>query len=264
MNLPEDTGASTDPLAIGWYGKLPGSGDFVTRRLPHAFLDPWDAWLRTVIAGSRALLGEGWQDAFLSMPAWRFVLGRGVAGEEAWAGLIIPSVDAVGRYFPLTAACRLPLRDANPLRTLCTARLWYDELEPVVLGVLAPGADRNAFDSELARRRFNRDLIVCREPLEQGTPVRETRSDSFWMPLPPDGDIDPFLKGPGGPASITAGPECVWLAEDSEIFGRCLLLGNGLPAAEQFCAMMNGKWASHGWQVRIPAASEHSTEREPA
>lgn len=264
MNPPKDTIPGTDPLAIGWYGKLPGSGDFVTRRLPHAFLDPWDAWLRTVIAGSRARLGEGWQDAFLSMPAWRFVLERGVAGEEAWAGLIIPSVDAVGRYFPLTAACPLPLRDVNPVRTLCAARPWYDELEAVVLRVLAPGADRDTFDNGLARRRFNRDLIVCRERLEPETPIPESRSHSLWIPLPPDGDSDAILNGPSSPGSITDGPDSAWLAEDSEIFGRCLLLSKGLPAAEHFCAMMNGQWASHGWHTRMPAAGEHPTEREPA
>jgi hypothetical protein len=42
-------------------------------------------------------------------------------------------------------------------------------------------------------------------------------------------------------------PWSAWLAEPSELFGRTLLLCESLPAAEQFCAMMDGHWLEHGW-----------------
>jgi type VI secretion system protein ImpM len=89
----------SEGFAVGWYGKIPGTGDFIARRVPASFSEPWDRWLQDAIEGSQQRLGAGWRDAFLSMPAWRFALGPGVLGASAWAGLMVPSVDAVGRYF---------------------------------------------------------------------------------------------------------------------------------------------------------------------
>ena len=37
----------------GFFGKLPEFSDFLSRRLPRSFLDPWDAWLQQGILSSR-------------------------------------------------------------------------------------------------------------------------------------------------------------------------------------------------------------------
>ncbi len=91
-------------LVTGFYGKLPARGDFVRTGLPRDFTDPWDEWLQSVLAGSRSLMGEAWLPAFLEAPVWRFVLPRGMCGPLAALGLMLPSVDRAGRYFPLTFA----------------------------------------------------------------------------------------------------------------------------------------------------------------
>jgi type VI secretion system protein ImpM len=88
----------------GFYGKLPGEGDFVTRRLPWEFTSAWDDWLQQGMLASRAALGERWLKLYLSAPIWRFQLAPGVCGPLAWRGLFFASVDRVGRYFPLTLA----------------------------------------------------------------------------------------------------------------------------------------------------------------
>ena len=88
----------------GFYGKLPARGDFVSRRLPRSFVEPWDAWLQQGFASSRDHLGDGWLEAYLTSPIWRFVLAPGVCGPAGVAGVVMPSVDSVGRYFPLTIA----------------------------------------------------------------------------------------------------------------------------------------------------------------
>ena len=88
----------------GFYGKLPGEGDFVTRRLPWEFTSAWDGWLQQGMQASRGALGERWLNLYLSAPIWRFQLAPGVCGPLAWRGLFFASVDRVGRYFPLTLA----------------------------------------------------------------------------------------------------------------------------------------------------------------
>lgn len=92
------------PVVRGLYGKLPARGDFVRVGLPREFTDPWDDWLQSVIAGSQSLMGEDWLPAFLEAPVWRFLLPRGMCGPQTVLGLMLPSVDRAGRYFPLTFA----------------------------------------------------------------------------------------------------------------------------------------------------------------
>jgi len=91
------------PGRPGFFGKLPWLGDFVTRDLPVSFVTPWDGWLQAGMAATRDGLGEAWVDRFLTAPIWRFLLPAGCAG-PAMAGVLMPSVDRVGRSFPLTIA----------------------------------------------------------------------------------------------------------------------------------------------------------------
>ena len=88
----------------GFSGKIPARGDFVHAGLPRDFIDPWHDWQSVVIAGSRKLMGDDWLNAFLEAPVWRFVLPPGWCGARGAVGLILPSVDKVGRYFPLSFA----------------------------------------------------------------------------------------------------------------------------------------------------------------
>jgi type VI secretion system protein ImpM len=94
----------TAAVIAGFYGKLPARGDFVRGALPRGFTDRWDAWLAPAIAGSRAAMGEDWLPAFLEAPVWRFAVSAGLCGDRAALGLMLPSVDRAGRYFPLTFA----------------------------------------------------------------------------------------------------------------------------------------------------------------
>ena len=118
-------------VSVGFYGKLPARGDFVRAGLPRDFIDPWDTWLQSVLAGSRALMGEAWLPAFLEAPVWRFSLPVGMCGHQAVLGLILPSVDQAGRYFPLAFAV------LNPQRIDATAGgSWLDGCEAAGLAAL--------------------------------------------------------------------------------------------------------------------------------
>jgi type VI secretion system protein ImpM len=89
---------------VGFFGKLPARGDFARAGLPRRFVDPWDGWLQLVLPASQAILGDAWEPAWLEAPFWCFVLPPHLCGPEAVQGLWMPSVDRVGRYFPLTLA----------------------------------------------------------------------------------------------------------------------------------------------------------------
>ncbi len=115
---------SPDGVTVGFYGKLPARGDFVRVGLPRHFTDPWDEWLQSVIAGSQALMAEAWLPAFLEAPVWRFCLPSGMCGAQAALGLMLPSVDRTGRYFPLTFAALSSHGIAD-----ATGEAWLDACE---------------------------------------------------------------------------------------------------------------------------------------
>jgi hypothetical protein len=88
-------------FAVGWYGKIPGTGDFIARRVPASFREPWDRWLQGAIDGSKQRLGARWRDAFLSMPAValraragrdrRQLLGGADGAERRRRGALLPA-----------------------------------------------------------------------------------------------------------------------------------------------------------------------------
>jgi type VI secretion system ImpM family protein len=153
--------AASAAFPVGWYGKIPGTGDFISRRVPAAFIDVWDAWLQRVIEGSKERLGALWRDTFLSMPPWRFVLSAGLVTNNAWAGVLLPSVDAVGRYFPLTVACALPSQSVDLPATLLGAAAWFDAVEEIALGAIAPKADTAGGVGAPAGRRRRRHAAAA-------------------------------------------------------------------------------------------------------
>lgn len=142
-----DAGASVP----GWYGKLPTLGDFASRRLEASFIEPWDHWLGSGLAAQREQLGEAWLDAYLASPVWRFVLMPGVFEHEsaALAGVLMPSVDKVGRYFPLTAVCRLGElpHSAQQLEGLLG---WLQRLEDLAVDALHEDWDIETLERTLA------------------------------------------------------------------------------------------------------------------
>lgn len=96
---------SAESLTVlpGWWGKLPGAGDFSHRRLDDLVRARLDGWLQTELRALR-LRHAGWQTAYLGAPLWQFALGSGLLTAEGWLGVLMPSVDRVGRYFPLILA----------------------------------------------------------------------------------------------------------------------------------------------------------------
>src|SRR5690348_11514038 len=127
----------SEPVSLipGWYGKMPSLGDFASRRLPQQFISRWDNWLQHAMTTSRADLGQHWLDAYLLSPIWRFALLPDVICPNAWAGLLMPSVDKVGRHFPLTLAISLSGQPATIAAMLATQE-WYAALEKAALATL--------------------------------------------------------------------------------------------------------------------------------
>lgn len=134
--------------APGWYGKLPALGDFAARRLPQSFVAAWDGWLQRGMAYSQEHLGQAWLETFLTAPVWGFVLGERTLEAQTWAGIVLPSVDRVGRYFPLTLCAALPGFSFSG-EALVAVESWTHALEDAARGGLDPQATVEDFEARL-------------------------------------------------------------------------------------------------------------------
>jgi type VI secretion system protein ImpM len=103
-------------MSTGFFGKIPATGDFVSRGLPPEFVRLWDPWVARHLA-PLAISGT-WPE---SQPIC-FLLGTDMAGPAA--GVALPSMDRAGRRFPLSVVA--PVRVAATTLAL-TAVDWFND-----------------------------------------------------------------------------------------------------------------------------------------
>ncbi|MER8752820.1 type VI secretion system-associated protein TagF [Mesorhizobium sp. M1050] len=153
----------------GFYGKMPATGDFATRRLPGDFVRLWDRWLAQHIV---PLIGsEFWP----STTALRFLAGPATFG--ASAGIVLQSADRVGRQFPLTVVAQLA---QAPLR-LADAEAWFSNIEEAAIAAQHGQLTPDELDAALAELPV--PTVEPGEEIISGMVMWTARSDLF--------DIDP-------------------------------------------------------------------------
>jgi type VI secretion system protein ImpM len=229
--------AETRPQA-GFFGKLPARGDFVGRRLGQDFRAAFDEWLQKSVAVSKRQLGAAWLPSYLNAPVWRFVLGPGLCGAPPTLGVMMPSVDRVGRYFPLVIAAQLPgCLSAGTM--FQTARPWFEKAEEVIL---------RSLDDDFELEVFDGDVLAIGVPayVRAG---EDARGAGVRMDLSDGGDasptygriLDQVLMGHNVPFSL-------WWTLGSDKVAASVLLHAGLPNPANFAAFLDGNWAEWGWE----------------
>lgn len=127
--------------AAGAFGKIPSMGDFLRVNLSAGFVQAWDSWLQAALLSARETLGAAWNEKYLSAPIWRFSLPAGQAGPSAVSGVLMASVDRVGRQYPLTLA--IPHKDVGPAHVLFSNGEAFSQLEDAALAALEDDTGRD-------------------------------------------------------------------------------------------------------------------------
>jgi type VI secretion system protein ImpM len=233
----------------GWFGKLASQGDFANRRLPPAWVQACDSWLSAALASSQQQLGPVWLERYLSAPVWRFAWGPQIGGDGLWwFGVLMPSCDNVGRYFPLVVAQSRP---APPMDRVGLDHLeaWWYHLARAAFGTLGEGATLASFE----------------DMLDQAPPWPGRAPGPMQHPIAPPGGSGGLHGGAhGGPwrqplpegarlpdlvQAVAAGALMLPLVQGSfwwplsrEGEGGSFTLVPGLPPPEAFAAMLTGQW----------------------
>ena len=233
--------STADP---GFFGKLPGLGDFVSRRLSREFIDRWDGWLQQAIAVSRDQLGEAWLDNYLISPVWRYVLSRGVCNDMPWAGILMPSVDRVGRYFPLTIATAMP-RECNPFQVARDVNPWFRNAENLALATL----ELDNTDIEVFSEQVSGLGPACQEYSAGSPPGRDIEECKSWhVHLSSVDDLgSAYSEIAANLMKSHYGTYSLWWSAGSEQVDPGLLVCPGLPPIDGFSALLSGDWSDYGW-----------------
>jgi type VI secretion system protein ImpM len=248
-------------LEVGLYGKLPTHGDFLRRRIPDAFVVAWDTWLQASIASSRAQLADRWLDVYLTSPAWRFVLSAGVCGPSAMAGVMLPSVDRVGRYFPLTLAWQPPAR-VTPIDVATRADRWFAAAECHAIETLgSEQVDFEAFDDYLVALGGDLDDVfdamqVVLDPVD-AQDVTAANAVYWQVPIGSTGSIaEVFQQLFYHRLRASFDPLALWWTEGSSHVVPSCLITRGLPSPQSFVAFLDGSWSARGWRAAAATVPE--------
>ena len=237
----------TATAAPGLYGKLPARGDFVSRRLETDFVAAWDAWLQRVIAESKAALGERWLESFLSAPVWRFVVPAGVFSKSGWAGVMVPSVDRVGRYFPLTLAAPVRQESIDVPSTLLKALAWLEALERFALEALSPELDFDRFDAALVELGMPAEIAVVATASDDTVPLggQTPRFEVWPLAEAADAALEQLVQQRSLPVHAAA----LWMTHGGETIGACVAASERVISGTRFCALLDGRWSDHEWTL---------------
>lgn len=237
---------NTDPIDAAsscCYGKIPVLGDFVHRGLSQRQIDVWDEWLQGCMTESRRELGQRWLDFYLEAPIWYFAAGPGNLDQQTWIGVLIPSVDRVGRYFPFSIVREF--HGGTPLDAMRHARQWFGAAETLALDCLGDHFEPGDLEPRLAGL----------PRLARGAPLPRTedavdRDDApgrvfFLGDSPSTNDV---LSSIADDTLLQLYPGySVWWTAGSSAVPPALLVASAMPDCTAFGGMLDGQFENYGW-----------------
>jgi type VI secretion system protein ImpM len=263
--VPADAVTVTSEDAPGFFGKLPARGDFIGRRLSRPFIEAWDGWLQQAVLASREALGQAWLATYLISPLWRFATQAEACGPAAAAGVMMPSVDAVGRYYPLMLGREFPKgldgagldgASFDPARFLPQAEMWFRSLEDLALATLADGFDLATLDRPVPLRWDD-------AATSDSAPAPPPPHPGLRIGLDAESDVAALCRpyaGARSPQKLT-----LWWTSGSDRVAPSLLLCPGMPPPAACPALLDGDWSAHGWAGEAaPVGATEAADDAPA
>ena len=231
-------------MQTGLYGKLPAYGDFIFRNLNTAFIDPWDEWLQHFISASQQQIGDDWLNIYLTSPIWRFVLSPGVIDNNMWAGLMMPSVDRVGRYFPISIVKPF-VSNINPVNFMLQQHGWFNALETHCLTALDGRFDADELITAVAEIE-----VLPQQSYQPTYNLGEMGPMLFALPADDEEQVNnvlPYLLN----ATLTTGLSSfsLWQTAGSELISPVLFSCQGLPPIGGVASMLDGQWSQRNWKI---------------
>jgi type VI secretion system protein ImpM len=221
-------------MRCGLFGKIGAKRDFIAIATPRSFLEAWEPWVQAGLSASRHQLGPGWQQAFLTAPVWRFWLGAAICGTTV-TGAIMPSLDGVGRYYPLTLHAATGEGVALPPPNIDSQDEWFRQAETFLLSTLDRAATFEQISDALDRLAVPR----LQETVADGPPITLLGAAAMGKPSTVDAFAGSFA------ALCVANPQVYaaasfWWTAGGEGFPPMTLCCRGLPDPFHYSMLLTG------------------------
>jgi type VI secretion system protein ImpM len=221
------------------FGKLGAKRDFVALAIPRGFLEIWEPWVQACMSASRHQLGVKWQNAFLTAPVWRFWLGADIFGATA-VGAIMPSLDGVGRYYPLTLLVVADPSHSMPAPDFDAQDQWFATAEEFLLATLDQSKSFEDISTALDAMTLplvepsvvsSPDVVAIDDKLASIVTAGKTFKESFLT-------LRQSNHGTSAAASF-------WWTEGGENFPPMALGSRGMPDPFRYSIMLTGDLAGN-------------------
>lgn len=213
----------------GLYGKLPSSRDFLRRGLPNRFVLAWDNWLAQMIHAAQETLGDAFMQAYLTSPPWRFALDPQVIDENGWFGVVLSSVDALHRCFPLTIVAASPLSFPE-LQAVFDCESFMARIETLALALIDGGRAADNLAGDLTELSLALADAATRSPGGAGAFADRWR-DAY--------DLPPAAENTASAASY-------WWHDEWPGHAAIALRCRGLPSVAASACYFDSSWAARG------------------
>lgn len=167
----------------GYYGKVPAKGDFVSKGLSREVMDKFHEFFSAGLQSTIDQLEGSWLEYYSVGPIWYFFIQPEVVNKSAWLGIWMPSVDRVGRHFPLLIMEPIE-NDISSLADLGYYQHSILEFENMILDTLESDIDTNSVlegisKASLAKSKESKSGIssLLNAELNEEAPVPETNSE---------------------------------------------------------------------------------------
>lgn len=221
---------------VGFYGKLPIVGDFITRRLPKDFVNVLDQWMQNGVSVSQEELGDNWLDLYLTSPIWRFAIQADICGEHAWVGIMMPSVDKVGRYYPLIVAC--PVDESQLALILAHCDDWFIRLEQLALAGLEENYSLEGFNEAILELETPQISNACKTEVKDNNDQLASHLISELEFSETVAMIDGVMLTGLNAINKSGENYSLWLHGGSEHNAGTVKIYKGLPTAHDYSVMI--------------------------
>jgi type VI secretion system protein ImpM len=233
-------------------GKIGGYPEFL--RAPDALAATLDGWLDAGWQVAHGRHGEHWDGAFADGPSYGFLWSHGSKVNEVSCGVIAPSVDSVGRRYPLVIGCRMPasvLAKHWPVVPLA-AEAFVDEALALVVESHASLLAAADLPPRLLQLTAPTEMDVEAASHDHAAWAAQTRIEEVWRAIFPDSALP--LESAATALDALAEGLRPWVGQEWPATSLVLRLpmGRGGPAAAVVWLGMVRKLTR--WKHTIPTA----------
>lgn len=145
--------AAVESDRIGFFGKIQSHGDFLSEGLDRDLIGALDGWVQAGMHACADAFASRWNSVFSASPPLRFITERGIWGPNAYAGVLLPSRDRVGRNYPLVVLAQMADFNYHP-RTIYLDDTWFMAAEAVAETSMTQDFDMQRFTTAIKRLRM--------------------------------------------------------------------------------------------------------------